>query len=277
MWFDVVGPKLEPTGATMRERPTVVMLHGGPGFDHSVFRPAFDELSAIAQVVYVDHSGHGRSDPTEPEHWTLQAWADDVLELCRALDLDRPIVLGWSFGGMVAMQLACSHPDSISALVLVSTAARLPIERLRASFAALGGQAAGDAAATFWSAPSPATLEPYVELCQPLYSPQPLDAEAASRSIVRSEILLGGWSEATSFDLRPQLRSITCRTLVVTGALDPVTPLESAHEVVDSMPPGLARLEIMPASGHFIAETEPVPMMRLIGEFVAGLGTSSAG
>jgi pimeloyl-ACP methyl ester carboxylesterase len=58
LWFDVEGPALVPDGSTMRERPTVVLLHGGPGsFDHSYFKPDFARLSQTAQVVYLDLPG----------------------------------------------------------------------------------------------------------------------------------------------------------------------------------------------------------------------------
>ena len=62
LFFDVEGPKLIPDGPTMCERPTLLLLHGGPGFDHSGFKPQLAELSDIVQVVYLDHRGNGRSD-----------------------------------------------------------------------------------------------------------------------------------------------------------------------------------------------------------------------
>jgi dipeptidyl aminopeptidase/acylaminoacyl peptidase len=58
LWFDVDGPVLVPDGRAMRERPTVVLLHGGPeSFDHSYFKPEFARLSEAAQVVYLDLRG----------------------------------------------------------------------------------------------------------------------------------------------------------------------------------------------------------------------------
>src|SRR3954449_2055540 len=78
-WFDVDGPALVPDGTALRERPTVVLLHGGPGgFDHSYFKPDFARLAASAQVVYLDLAGHGRSDWGDPEDWTLELAADAV-------------------------------------------------------------------------------------------------------------------------------------------------------------------------------------------------------
>src|SRR5215472_7679992 len=54
LFFDVEGAKLRPDGAVMREVPTLLLLHGGPGFDHSGFKPAFTEMAACAQIVYLD-------------------------------------------------------------------------------------------------------------------------------------------------------------------------------------------------------------------------------
>jgi proline iminopeptidase len=55
LWFDVDGPALVPDGSAMRERPTIVLVHGGPGtYDHSYFKPDFEPLTRTAQVVYLD-------------------------------------------------------------------------------------------------------------------------------------------------------------------------------------------------------------------------------
>jgi proline iminopeptidase len=70
LWFDVDGPALAPDGPSLRERPTVVLLHGGPGsFDHSYFKPEFARLAEAAQVVYLDLPGHGRSEWGDPASW----------------------------------------------------------------------------------------------------------------------------------------------------------------------------------------------------------------
>lgn len=61
LFFDVEGTKLVPDGPVMREKPTLLMLHGGPGSVHSIYRPAYAALADIAQIVYLDHRGNGRS------------------------------------------------------------------------------------------------------------------------------------------------------------------------------------------------------------------------
>ena len=55
IFFDVEGTKLVPDGPHMREKPTLILLHGGPGFDHSHLKPALSPLADVAQLVYIDH------------------------------------------------------------------------------------------------------------------------------------------------------------------------------------------------------------------------------
>ena len=108
-FVDVVGAGLDPTPAAMVAKPTLLLLHGGPGFDHSGFRPFFDRFADTHQVVLYDHRGNGRSDGWDnPSNWNLDRWADDVVALCEALGIERPVVLGQSFGGFVA-QLGGSY------------------------------------------------------------------------------------------------------------------------------------------------------------------------
>src|SRR5882757_3585934 len=85
LFFDVEGAKLRADGPKMREVPTVVLLHGGPGFDHSNFKPAFSRLADVAQVVYLDHRGQGRSDRGNQSKYNLPQWGDDVRAFCEAL------------------------------------------------------------------------------------------------------------------------------------------------------------------------------------------------
>jgi pimeloyl-ACP methyl ester carboxylesterase len=67
LFFDVDGAMLVADGPRMRERPTLVLLHGGPGMDHSVFKPDLNPLTRVAQLVYLDLRSAGRSDRTFAE------------------------------------------------------------------------------------------------------------------------------------------------------------------------------------------------------------------
>lgn len=80
-FIHTVGSALPVSGSRVPVRPTLVVLHGGPGFEHSSLRPHLDVLADIAQVLYVDQRGHGRSEGSLPETDILPVLANDVVEL----------------------------------------------------------------------------------------------------------------------------------------------------------------------------------------------------
>src|SRR5436309_11472991 len=109
----------------MRQRPTIVLVHGGPGtYDHSYFKPDFAALTSHAQVVYLDLRGHGRSAWGDPAGWSFEVCADDLRAFCDALGIERPIVYGHSMGGFIAMLYGARHPGHAAGVVLQSTHAR---------------------------------------------------------------------------------------------------------------------------------------------------------
>src|SRR3989441_10567538 len=121
LFFDVEGAGLVPEGPTMREKPTILLLHGGPGFDHSIYKPAFSALADVAQVIFLDHRGNGRSDPGSEETWTLTQWSDDAREFCEVLGIARPIACGAAFGGTVALAYATRPPEPPARVIPAST------------------------------------------------------------------------------------------------------------------------------------------------------------
>jgi proline iminopeptidase len=90
LFLDVEGSKLVPDGPVMREKPTLLLLHGGPGADHSICRPAYSALADIAQIIYLDHRGNRRSEDGPRECWNLAQWGDDVRAFCDALGIVDP-------------------------------------------------------------------------------------------------------------------------------------------------------------------------------------------
>jgi proline iminopeptidase len=84
----------------------LIALHGGPGLDHTMFGAWLDPEGDEYRLLLVDERAQGRSDPAPPETWTLERHARDVDALATALDLERYVVLGHSFGAFVALQHA---------------------------------------------------------------------------------------------------------------------------------------------------------------------------
>ena len=269
LWFDVDGSALVVDGAVMRERPALVLLHGGPGFDHSSFKPDYGCLAEVAQIVYLDHRGNGRSDRGDPSDWRLDVWADDVRAFCDALGIERPIVLGWSFGGMVAMAYAARHPDHPAKLILQSTMARLNVERITEGFRRVGGDNAAEIAQRFWSAGDATAMAAYATTCIPLYSPNPPDQEVLSRYQLNIELLMDPARVMRDMDLLPGLAAITCPTLVIAGEDDPICTIDDMQDVVDALPREQVRFERFANGGHFLNRDDPERFFALVRDFVS--------
>jgi len=270
LFVDIDGAGLVADGPRLRQRPTLLLLHGGPGFDHSSFKPLFGGLTDIAQLVYIDHRGHGRSDPRPASEWTLDNFADDVVRLCDALGIERPIVLGQSFGGFVAQRYLARHPGHAAKVVLSSTSGRLGLARKLAVFERLGGVPARDAAQAFWQAPSAASWADYSRLCRPLYNPtRPPNDDAAQRGLHRDEILFT-WSggEMQRMDLLPGLAAARCPVLVMAGEDDPVCPVDDAIDIAAALPPGLAQLQRFAGCGHGVWRDDAPAALACLRRFI---------
>lgn len=279
LFFDVEGSKLVPDGPSMREKPTLLMLHGGPGFDHSIFRPAYSALSDVAQIVYLDLRGNGRSEDGPREHWNLAQWGDDVRAFCDALGIIDPVVLGASFGGMVAMAYATRHPEHPAKLVLISTEAiggSYP-ERRVALFERFGGPEMGALARRrFLEArghPDQASLDAWRRLAMPLYTRVPRDPNAVRRAVVRPEVL--HWftrpeGESHRFNMRDDLGRIRCPTLVLGGEDDPIHPIESQADIAAALPAHLVQFERFADCRHGVVPDAPERAMAVLRAFLAG-------
>lgn len=273
LFVDIEGAGLVPDGPVMRQKPTLVLVHGGPGADHSLYKPAFSALSDICQIVYYDHRGCGRSEDGPRESWTLAQWGDDLKELCDTLGIEKPIVLGTSFGGFVAQAYATRHPGHAGKLILVTTAAKVDFEQMYAAFERIGGVQAGEAARAYWSAPSPVTRAPYLDICLPLYNARPPigPADWKQRVIMRNETGVhfnGPANEQGRMDFREALASIDCPVLVMGGEDDPIMPIAFSETIAQSLPPDRVRFQRFPRCGHAIMPDDPEAALAAIRAFI---------
>jgi proline iminopeptidase len=259
IFFEVIGTKYALDGPRMREKPTLVLLHGGPGVnDHSAYRPMFEPLAEEAQLVLIDHRGNGRSDYGPIERWNLAQWGDDLFAFCEALDLEKPIVLGNSFGGMVAMSYATRHPAHPGKLVMSSTMARGSRHYFDASvamFERLGGKEVGDLARQFHTGALTAELmSDWTTKAFPVYTQSPsqlTNPDAQSRVVVSVDVVRHfATGEMRTFDLLDDLAKLQCPTMVMAGELDPICPIEAADDIASKVPKHLLTYRRYANCGH---------------------------
>jgi proline iminopeptidase len=273
LWFDVEGAALVPDGDAMRERPVILALHGGPGLDHAYFKPFLTPLTAFAQLVYLDLRGQGRSGRPPLETCTVEQMADDTAACCRVLGLERPVVLGHSFGGTVALTLALRHPELAGRLVLVETTACWSADQAEALalLEAWYGPAVRAAAGLIEGDTSAEAKADFDRLVFPTYV-----WDAALRAPIMAAVGRSGYVHALAdhfwggladaYDLRPRLGEIRWRTLVVVGERDWRTP-PSASQTIATGIPG-AELLVLPDVGHFPYAEAPETFAAAVGQFM---------
>lgn len=273
VFVHVDGASLEPDGPVLRRRPTIVLVHGSE-VDHAFFKPWVSPLRSVAQLVYLDLVGHGRSDKGEPADWSITAWADSVADLCDRLDLQRPIVLGSSLGGRIALAMAIRHPDLVSGLIIVNSALEGDPERRIEIFRRLGGDDAAEAARLDLAHRSEATKAVYMRLCMPLTVQRPYSNDELARLTPVSPQVMDALVQISKgpTGLLPLVGAIDCPTLVMTGELDPMAPPQDAADLAAAIGDN-ATLEVIESAGHGVYRDQPDAFVEAVSSFVDSPGS----
>lgn len=243
--------------------PALIMLHGGPGGDSRPLERVASEIPG--RVIIYDHRGMGRSDRSAPDKWNLKQWAEDLGEIVDSLE--RPVVMGQSFGGFVALTYAIENSDKLSGLILSSTAARPGREEALTAFREAGGEEAERAAKAFFDDPA-SGWKNFNKVCARYYNrkdrgPMHLDEEI---------LIHFQQQERREYELTQQLHRITCPCWVVTGQYDPITPPPLSREMAERLG-GPVRLDIIPEAGHGVYRDNLELFLSLLQEWRAGLAS----
>lgn len=259
--------------------PVMIAHSGGPGMDARCWDD-FAKIDDFVTIVMIHPRGSGLSGPATGDAYLLPDYASDVEALRIHLGLEKPIVLGWSHGGMATMQFAFTYPDSLSKLILVDTSAYFgeflsdiegAVQEFKnepwfeKSFAALKAEWAGE----YKTDEDMARL--WVDEMKFYFKQFDARAEAyhkRTKDLPVRIVPLKTFNdkEAASMDLRSDLKKITVPTLVIVGRHDFITNVAMAEELIKYIPN--ARLEIFEDSGHFALVEEPEKFYRVISEFV---------
>lgn len=266
--------------------PRLLVLHGGPGAHHDYLLPqmlALADLAGGRELLFYDQRGGGRSrtDPQHPVTWETQV--RDVAAVAREFALDRPVIVGYSWGGLLAMLYAATAVDggvpSPAALVLIDPApvtrpyrevfeqefarrqAGAEVQRLRAELAAAGLRETDPAA----------YRQRNFELSVAGYFANPRSARDLTPFRVNARVQHAVWDSLGRFDLTTdrRLRAIDAPALIVHGRQDPI-PLASSEDAAALLGGG-ARLVVLDNCGHVPYVEQPEQLFSAVDAFLREL------
>ncbi len=253
--------------------PRIVALHGGPGASQDYLRPQFDLLARGRTILYYDQRGGGRSPVEREVPLGARAHVEDLEAVVRNEIGGPATLLGYSWGGLLALLFTLVNPDLVARLALVAPAPIHPAARAAYSGAFARRQADPRVVAAreelsrsglrerdpdaFWRRA--------FELAVAGYFKDPSRASNLTLFRVSARAQHAVTESIKGADLRPRLGEIRVPVLVLHGRYDPV-PLAAAEELVAGLPDG--RLEVFEDSGHALYAEETEKFVRVLDGFL---------
>jgi proline iminopeptidase len=272
--IDIPGGKLYYHVVGSGAGTPLIILNGGPGFDHTYLHAAtaWDTLAKGRRIIFYDQRGDGRSGPLKPgQSCTLADQIADLEALRAHLKLEKWDVLGHSWGGFLSMAYSARHPERVAHLLIVDSAAPKfgdtiflfadvfpEIVERRASYTfadEMGDKAASDA-----------SIREYLTML--FYSNEKRDAFIAQMqpNAYSKEVFTTLMRDIARFDLNPELPKFKMPAIVFTGRYDiNVAPLVAwkIHHAISG-----SKFMVFDRSGHIPFYEEPEAFVRVVEDFL---------
>ncbi len=257
---------------TVGDGPDVIVIHGGPGAHHDYLLPQFDALAHGRRLRYYDQRGGGKSQVSRD---TEVGWRDQTADLDALISLwstEPATLLGYSWGGLLALLFATEHPERVGRLALVSPAPVYPgarrefQQRLSERMAAPEIVRARDELrqSGLRESDPEAYRKRAFELSVAGYFAHPARAHGLTPFRVTGRTQQAVWSSVGDYDLRDKLASLSVPALVLHGQHDAI-PVSSAAETASLLG---AELVVFEHSGHVPYVEEPHKFVATLDAFL---------
>lgn len=266
---------------------SVIVLHGGPDFDHGYLLPDLDRLKDAFRLIYYDQRGRGRSaEQVRPTDVTLTSDLDDLDKVREHFRLEAPVLLGHSWGAVLALEYALRYPKRVSHLILMNPAPvstsdvavlrKAYLEKLGADrdrqkeIVASAAYQAGDPEAVtaryrIHFKPALKRSEDYEKLIATMragFIRQGKEGIVKARA-VEDQLYRDTWQLA-GYDLLPKLRTLSIPTLIIAGDQDFI-PVEVSEHIARAIPN--ATLVTIKDCGHFAYLECPGEVRKALNDF----------
>jgi proline iminopeptidase len=251
------------------------VLHGGPGLDHTMFRPYLDPLAGDFRVLYVDQRGQGRSERVDPHLLSLEVFAGDVDLLAEALSLDVFALLGHSFGAIVTTWHAINVGTATAYVISGGgDSSEKLMADVQASLEAMG-EAGGPIADSWEQEKTVETQEELKELLRvqmPFHfagdPPPGYGEETVGTPDVLRHFAKVGYGD---FDYTPNLGRVRKPTLLVVGEKDRTTTPRAARVLHEGI--AGSELVVVPGVGHMSLVEAPNAYLDAVRPFLRRVAT----
>jgi len=269
------GTRLAYWQYNKNQKKTIVMIHGFRGTHHGLLKIA--QQLPNYRIIVPDLPGFGDSMPFAEQTHSLESYIDFVDEFIEALKLNTPpILLGHSFGSIIASHFAASFPEKMSKLILINPIGAPALEGPRAMLTRLAimyywlGKKLPREAASKWLA-NPAIVR-IMSLTMAKTSDKVLRAYIHDQHLryfsnfTNPKVVAEAFRASVSHDVSQTVSTITVPTLLIAGEKDDITPLEKQQLLASKNP--RMQLKVIPDVGHLIHYEKPVEAATLIERFL---------
>lgn len=242
------------------KRTTIILLPGGPGGDHSIYREQVDTLFQHVDTVMFDPRGCGKSTISHPNGYHIQTYIDDVEEIRNQLELDDVIILGTSYGSMAAQGYAIQYGQSTHLRALILVCGSASYEFIQTAQTLLDDIGTDEQIAQFQQLldgdiTTDDMLRHYFKVMTSLYTnAKPGDFRSATKEVrYNAQAANAGFAPngfLRKFDWRKQLSQINCPTQIIFGANDWINHPKNSEEMAALIPN--AKLNLIPDSKHLV-------------------------